>query len=188
MQIYSLIKNHILYLSLGFAEQISQLIIVKEVKLELHSIILHKLKIVSPVSVLFICNFNHRTECFSTQSISNHNESLSHKDVRILLITYESHSTDRHQSIWNRIIYKQIFDIFCSFTSMYLFLPFILNSLEENLATYFLSVFRPFFKCFNCQDDFTNLPSMYIIEDRFNIVSIKTCEVREIDLSCKYLI
>lgn len=188
MQIDGLIKYDILNLSFSFAKHIPQLIKVKEVKLELNAVILHELKIVSPVRILFVCNFEHRTECFGTHSVSYHYTTFSHEDFCILLIANKGHRIDSHKGIWYCIIYKQIFDIFGSFTSLYLLLPFLFDSLEKNLAAYLLSILLAFFKCLNGQDDFAHLLFINIKERRLNIISVKISEVGEIDLCSKYFV
>lgn len=59
MEVNSLVEHHIADFSLGFAYEIAQLIVMQEEELEFHSVILHELKIVIPVSTLLATHPQH---------------------------------------------------------------------------------------------------------------------------------
>lgn len=69
MEVDSLIEDHIADLSLGLAGQVAQFIIMEEEKFKLDAIVLHELKVVSPVGAFLAGQPHHRAVSADVESI-----------------------------------------------------------------------------------------------------------------------
>lgn len=58
VQVYCLVEDYVLDLTLGLQDQIAQLVVMEEEELELDALVLQKLNVVHPIRALFHQNFH----------------------------------------------------------------------------------------------------------------------------------
>lgn len=64
MHVDGLVEDYVLDFALGLADDMAQLVVVEEKELKFYSLVLEKLHIVSPISVIFRCHFQQRSKGF----------------------------------------------------------------------------------------------------------------------------